>query len=787
MEKVHDIHAGRVERIREKFQELQFRHLMVYIIAFFIGRVTLFQGLSPLSVAFFAAAYTKKTQRYIVLLSIIFGMMTARESVQYAKYMVVLVGIITIFSFIEMRRFRLKILGQATIASLVVFLVGSFISLFSYNRGYTILLSALESILVFAMIYIYNKCFTVLLETRKKRVYSPEEMIGIAILFGGIIAGLQNITIFGIYIKEMISFVAILYIAYRRGASFGATVGLLAGFIMAVTGNTNPLFVGVLGVAGLLSGLFKELGKAGSVMGFLIGICLVAFYFDPSLLQYSFFKTLLFSVLLFLVSPKKILGAGDGKIFQEEQGVKYKDYVERMQQITSDQLIRVGDAFGQLAQTFSTISEKKTCLSKKEMNNLFDDIASRVCNDCSQCNNCWQKNFYTTYHNFFDVLSIAEQKGKITAELLPKNFMERCTKVDDIILATNRIFELYRINLSWHNRIVESRELVSEQLNGVADIMKGLSKDIHFAAEFNGDLEDTIEAELQNIGIETKEVFVYENKNKKYEIILQLKPCFSRRICTEKIIPICNEVLHTKMKLEKEACQAMEQTKECTLKLVEEEIFKVRTGLAGASESEISGDQYTITQMSDGQCLLALSDGMGTGSAAQAESAATIGLLEKFMESGFNKNIAVKLINSVLVLKSNEEQFSTLDLTFIDRYSGLCEFIKMGAASAFIKRKNKVEVIRSQSLPVGIINEVDMEVTKKQLNDGDLIIMLTDGVLDINKDTEDKEKWLQKIIEKYEGSQPQDLAEYILEEAKKGGKYEIKDDMTVLVAKLWKS
>lgn len=169
------------------------------------------------------------------------------------------------------------------------------------------------------------------------------------------------------------------------------------------------------------------------------------------------------------------------------------------------------------------------------------------------------------------------------------------------------------------------------------------------------------------------------------------------------------------MKLAFSGCNAIGKKDECIIKLVEEEKFKILTGVAKEKKNSavISGDSYSFMKLKDEQFLLALSDGMGSGSRASEESCAAIELLEDFMETGFDKDIAIKMINSVLLLKSNEESFSTLDMAIIDLYSGIAEFIKIGAVSSFLKRDDEVEIIGSSSLPVGILNHVDIDTSKK--------------------------------------------------------------------------
>lgn len=138
------------------------------------------------------------------------------------------------------------------------------------------------------------------------------------------------------------------------------------------------------------------------------------------------------------------------------------------------------------------------------------------------------------------------------------------------------------------------------------------------------------------------------------------------------------------------------------------------------------------------------------------------------------------------MLKSEEEIFTTLDISTIDLYSGKLQAIKTGAASTFIKKKDRVEVINSHSLPVGMLKDVDFQVYEHFLEDGDFIIMMSDGVLEANEEVANKEKWMREVIKNIDSFNPQTIANMVMKEAKKAAKGEIKDDMTVLATKVWK-
>jgi stage II sporulation protein E len=125
-------------------------------------------------------------------------------------------------------------------------------------------------------------------------------------------------------------------------------------------------------------------------------------------------------------------------------------------------------------------------------------------------------------------------------------------------------------------------------------------------------------------------------------------------------------------------------------------------------------------------------------------------------------------------------------MCIIDLHEAMAEFVKIGAASTYIKRGSEIQVISSTSLPAGILSNVDMELTKKRLKDGDIIVMITDGVIDSSSEIiKQADQWLEKVLREMKTNNPQDIAEYILQRAKENANGNIEDDMTVLVAKFW--
>ena len=201
----------------------------------------------------------------------------------------------------------------------------------------------------------------------------------------------------------------------------------------------------------------------------------------------------------------------------------------------------------------------------------------------------------------------------------------------------------------------------------------------------------------------------------------------------------------------------------------------------------VSGDNFSFLEKEDGELVLSLSDGMGFGERACKESEMVVDLLERFVEAGFTKDTAIKMLNSAMVIHGEDDQYSTVDISSIDLYTGEVSFYKIGASATFIRHKNgNVECLLSTSLPVGVRFEIEIEQAKKQLADGDFLVMITDGVLEYLQ-TEQPEETLEEIISEIKTNHPGLMAKKILDQVMIYTGGEVRDDMTVLAAAIWEN
>ena len=205
--------------------------------------------------------------------------------------------------------------------------------------------------------------------------------------------------------------------------------------------------------------------------------------------------------------------------------------------------------------------------------------------------------------------------------------------------------------------------------------------------------------------------------------------------------------------------------------------YDVAIGVASAIKGgqDVCGDNYSAIKLFNDKFMFALCDGMGHGEKANKASELSISMIENFYKAGYDNQTILKSVNKLLNLGS-EEVFSALDVSVIDLKNGEVDFIKQGATIGFIKTGCEINRVESNSLPLGILKEV----TKTILSPDDIIIMLSDGIVDSFG-----EENLTNFLKSLNKTNPQEIADYILKKSMQNQKNYPKDDMTVLVGKLF--
>ena len=653
---------------------------------------------------------------------------------------------------------------------------------------YDVLKSLFCSFISFVFYFIFRFSIPVISGMAGKAALDGEEAVSAGITAALAVSGFGALQLFGFSLKNILCVLLVLFYSFKCSAGAGAATGAAAGLIVSASKGFTPSTAGAYALCGMLAGILGSLGKAGSALGFVLGNMILAIYFNGPAESMLYLRDILAASVVFFIMPDRLTDRFTAPFARKSaEHADMKSYSRRIRDLTAQRLRKFADAFMALSRSFGEMARNSAAAGKHDINVLFDRVADRICRDCSLCLHCWERSFYDTYQVMFRIVESLEARGRVEESDIPADFIDKCPRINDFVNAVNNMYELFKVGVVWKSKIGESRSVISRQFEGMSRVIGNLAEEINTDISFMSPLEDAISSALKKEGVRVVEVVAYKGLWGKYEINVRHSSCGGARKCTAAIDRVVSETTGRRMVRSDEGCTSY-GSEECILKYMEAENFRITTGVARMPKygSRVSGDSFSFMEGISGKYTLALSDGMGTGHSAAAQSKAAVDMLESLLESGFDKDMAVSLINSVLVLKSDEDSTCTMDIAMIDLTSGEVEFIKIGAAPTFIKRDSRVEVIRSASLPAGILPGVDAELSRKIMDAGDMIIMVTDGVTDAMAGDEPGDRSLLKHIRQLESLNPQLVAESILDEAVRRCDGQPYDDMTVLVAKVWR-
>lgn len=296
--------------------------------------------------------------------------------------------------------------------------------------------------------------------------------------------------------------------------------------------------------------------------------------------------------------------------------------------------------------------------------------------------------------------------------------------------------------------------------------------------------EEQILDALRDAGVDIGHVEIFRLDEGNVDIEISV-PTNTHGECEKIIAPMLSDILEETIVVKKSE-QDFYPNGHTSVSFGSTKQFVVETGIATVAKGGawISGDSYSTMEIGSSKYALAISDGMGNGERAHLESNETLKLLQNILHSGIEETVAIKSINSVLSLRSTDEIFSTLDLAMIDLQDASAKFLKIGSTPSFVKKGDKVRMIEGSNLPMGIINEFDVDVVSEQLKPGDLLIMMSDGIFDGPKHVENNEAWMRRIIKEIKSEDPQEVADLIIEQVIRSSENRIEDDMTVVVANI---
>jgi stage II sporulation protein E len=755
----------------------------INILSFLLGRVTIMGDIAPIGLAFFAAtAQLQKKRALMVGLWSIAGVISGGYYAEVGTYAVTM--LLYFLWADKLTRMHKKILAVPLLVFCSVLCSGLIMSLFRQPTLYSFLVVLIEAgtCMVLSYIFMYGVPLLIQRQSPYSQQYVTSERLSCLILLLTIgVAGLGNAMVLDYSIRNMAGCLLIMAMSLAGGPGFGACVGVVVGLIIGLSDGNATLAVSIYAVAGVLAGAFRALGKFAVILGFMLGSAITILYFGQDQQLMMLLGECAIAGGIFVLVPSKGLANWCDLAFSSTPPVT-NTYLHLQEAVAK--INNIAEVFDDLAGTFgSMVEDTKGKIQDDELAKTLSAVGEQLCVDCSKRPQCWETDFYRTYHGILELLGHTEIKS-MSASKMPKVFQENCIRKKELLETIGLVAERNLAATFWQKKMIEQRQIVTEQMKATGVIISNLAYEIGKVEHSDKDLALVLQEKAAVLACSLTGVRVTGQQGGMV-VEANNNPCHGRRECLNTILPLASSVMKEKLILRAE-CGDESKKKKCTLSMKIAKRLQVETGMASfAKEGQgVCGDTCTVTPLYKGKVALILSDGMGSGKEAALGSAMAIKFLQKLLLVGFDIDVAVKTVNSMLLLRTPEESFVTLDMVVIDTYSGECEFLKIGSAPSFIKRVREVQSIKSSSLPIGILQQIEIEPIKAVVVDGDFIVMVSDGIMDVPQSSLDKENWLANFLRRGVNSKPQVLAEQILAQALLMSGNRVHDDMTVMVAKI---
>ncbi len=479
-------------------------------------------------------------------------------------------------------------------------------------------------------------------------------------------------------------------------------------------------------------------------------------------------------VAVFAVIPHKPLKNLKEKLYSFREKQLTRVAINRNRQMLSNRLYELSSVFAEMSNAFTAF--KKSALSQDRAKNMIQkQIYSNVCKVCPAFERCHprEKSIRVGIDKMID---IGFAKGKLSLIDIPKDIGDFCLHPNNVLYAINKLLADYRSYLIDNANVENGRRLIADQAEGVSKTLKSLALSSGTILKYQSRLERALSQSLMKNGFSVSELLIYgEEQRLTVSIVLTMK-----EFSLEHLTRIICENVGAIMQL---AEKADITEGKYYLSFEKSANFDAVFGLAKVIKdgSEKSGDTHSVARISSNKFLVALSDGMGSGQNAENISSISLSLIESFYKAGLESNLILNTVNKLLAI-TTEDSFAALDVGVIDLNTATADFIKYGSPYGFIVGEKGIRIIEGNCLPLGILEELKPQIATAPLDDGDMIVLCSDGITDSIGASADVIDFLRS----QPALNPQTLADGILNYALSVANGKRADDMTVLCVRVYK-
>jgi len=551
----------------------------------------------------------------------------------------------------------------------------------------------------------------------------------------------------------------------------GVIFALASGLFVSLGSRDMAGMCVIYAVGAVVCGIFSRIKRSVGIFAWLIfAAATLSYFFGTYASMDALFGIVIASAVLLFI-PRE-MRRRIREVFGRRGNVNIR-HDSRMRELICDRLWRMSEGYRDVCGAVTMASDKLFKTNLSNISTVFEMAHRRACRTCELVHRCWEKEYFTTMDAMNNATEELVKKKLLYPEDFAPHFRASCIRIDEFTDAVNDAYRELLMRRKLSGKQKQTRKLALEQYTALSRMMDALAREFSEEITFNTGAEEKIIDFLKRERVRPKSVMVMEREGGRMSAELDFSEdeplCMEKEKLVREVSQICSAPM-TCMNISRlEGIMRVNLSVPEPLKPVYGSFKTTRTG------EKDSGDTLDVFRTSRGKMVLQLCDGMGSGRGAAIDSNIAVGVIRKIIEAGFDNDTAIAVLNSAMLLKSDEESVTGIDISVIDLYTGRCELLKLGAAPTYIVHNGNVTRIESGSPPIGILDEARVTKSVTQLTKGDIVVMVSDGVIS------SCDEYLCEMLERYEYSDPDTLAGDIIRGARNmpcGGEG---DDMSVLV------
>ena len=660
----------------------------------------------------------------------------------------------------------------SVIAFIPVFATGVALAFSSRSAISEITVCAVEAILSAAGAYFISRTASLFGSRRALSGFNQQELACLSMTGCIGLLSLSGLMIATASAGRILAVLAVMLFARYGFVKGGSIAGIAAGTVFALS-DTDLLFLSAgYSLSGLVGGLLAPMGKLAVVIAALIccGMFSVAAP-ESSLIGSTLIETAAASAL-FLLIPKD---AGNflSAIFSDETAKASQEAVRRN---VTMRLEHCSKALENVSSCVNAVSEKLGRLYDSNAAWVYDRAAEYTCRSCGLRVYCQEKMRDMTDDDFQRLTPILKDKGCVSESDIEDNFLKRCCKTAELSRSVNRAYREYLSLEAARRRITQVRSVVAGQFAGLSDILHDLSEEFSCAGIYDPDCAERVIEALSSAGLRVVDCVCRVSELSSMTVELELsvggRTAVSQTQLCDEVSRACGRIFEPPaLSFEGGRARAVM----CELPLYDLEIGSAQHI---CDNGALCGDCLNYFTAGEGRVIAILSDGMGSGGRAAVDSNMAVSIMTKLCRAGLSYDCALAVVNSSLMIKSEEESLATLDLLSFNQFTGKTSLMKAGACTTYIRKNSKLIKKDMPSLPLGILNEARFIKEDITLSEGDMIVMVSDGVMTGSPD------WQEKLISTWRKGSAEELAARIVDEAAKRRKNDHDDDVTAIAMRV---